>query len=337
MTKLASPLPLTLGGLNVVQVSFLAMTIIALLMIMVVRFMYVYIRARYEFPGPPVKNFWTGNLDQTMADNVHEKWLQWNREYGHVFQTVSISTQTTISIGLNYENMITTISNSNWQKAATQYDGFRPLSGDALFVQTNHDKWRIQRKRLAPAFQPNIIEGQYACFAKHLNVSSSKGLNTIASLLMFVHDPQHCVEYLDIAARDKTVVDFSSLHVLLTLDFIGDIAYGVDFHALAHGSDCRIMQLFDIVLPELMKCGLFPWRAKFPILRKTREMHRAVAELRLMAEKAVENVRHGADASQEKPNKIPKKIFEILAKQKESNGSYSFSSKELVDNYGTFD
>lgn len=313
MTKLASPLPLTLGGLNVVQVSFLAMTIIALLMIMVVRFMYVYIRARYEFPGPPVKNFWTGNLDQTMADNVHEKWLQWNREYGHVFQTWNGPFSRVIYIG--DPDMITTISNSNWQKASTQYDGFRPLSGDALFVQTNHDKWRIQRKRLAPAFQPNIIEGQYACFAKHLN---------------------HCVEYLDIAARDKTVVDFSSLHVLLTLDFIGDIAYGVDFHALAHGSDCRIMQLFDIVLPELMKCGLFPWRAKFPILRKTREMHRAVAELRLMAEKAVENVRHGADASQEKPSKIPKKIFEILAKQKESNGSYSFSSKELVDNYVAF-
>ena len=41
------------------------------------------------------------------------------------------------------------------------------------------------------------------------------------------------MEYLDIAARDNTVVDFSSLHVLLTLDFIGEIAYGVDFGALA--------------------------------------------------------------------------------------------------------
>lgn len=122
------------------------------------------------------------------------------------------------------------------------------------------------------------------------------------------------MEYLDTAARDKTVVDFSSLHVLVTLDFIGEIAYGVDFRALAHGTGCRTLQLFDIVLPELMKCGLFPLRAKFPIMKKTREMHRAIAELRLMAEKAVENVRHADDASHEKSNKIPKKIFEILAK-----------------------
>ncbi|KAL9126809.1 MAG: hypothetical protein Q9217_004204 [Psora testacea] len=258
---------------------------------MMVRFTCVYIRARHEFPGPPVKNFWTGNLDQTMADNVHEKWLQWNREYGHVFQTWNGPFSRVIYIG--DPAMITTIANSNWPKSSAQYDGFRPLSGDALFVQTNHEKWHIQRKRLAPAFQPQIIDAQYAGFAKHLN---------------------HYVEYLDIAARDKTVVDFSSLHVLLSLDFIGDIAYGGDFHALAHGSDCRIMQLFDIVLPELMKCGLFPLRAKIPILKRTREMHRAIAELRLMAEKAVENVRHTNDASHEKYNKSSNKIFEILAK-----------------------
>lgn len=122
------------------------------------------------------------------------------------------------------------------------------------------------------------------------------------------------MEYLDIAARDKTVVDFASLHVLLSLDFIGDIAYGVDFHALDHGSDCRIVQLLDVVLPELMKCGLFPLRAKFPIMKETREMHRAITELRLMAEKAVENARNTADTSYENHKQTSNKIFEILAK-----------------------
>lgn len=122
------------------------------------------------------------------------------------------------------------------------------------------------------------------------------------------------MELLDNVAKDQSVVDFSALHVLLTLDFIGDIAYGVDFHSLAHPSECRVLQLFEIVLPELMKCGLFPLRAKFPILQKTREMHRAVAELRGMAEKAVENVRHTMEASHETYDKSSKRIFEILAK-----------------------
>jgi hypothetical protein len=60
----------------------------------------------------------------------------------------------------------------------------------------------------------------------------------------------------------NTIADFSSLHVLLTLDFIGEVAYGTDFHALSRGSDCRMLQLFEIILPELMKCGLFPLERK---------------------------------------------------------------------------
>lgn len=41
--------------------------------LLVVQFLRSYIRARAQFPGPPVKSFWMGNLDQTMADDVHEK------------------------------------------------------------------------------------------------------------------------------------------------------------------------------------------------------------------------------------------------------------------------
>ncbi|KAL8994465.1 MAG: hypothetical protein Q9169_005574 [Polycauliona sp. 2 TL-2023] len=313
-------MPLTLGGLNVLQSILVVVTIFAL--IKAAHFIYLYVKARYEFPGPPVKNFWTGNLDQTMADDVNEKWLQWNRKYGHVFQTWNGLFSRVIYIG--DPGMITAITSSNWPKAGAQYEGFRPLSGDALFVQTNHEKWRTQRKRLAPAFAPNIIDAQYACFAKHLTASNNAG---------------RCVEYLDLRARNETVVDFSALHVLLTLDFIGEIAYGVDFRALTPGSDCRIPHLFDIVLPELMKCGLFPMRAKIPIFKATRDMRSAIAELRLMAQKAVESARNADaedDGSLEKGNKKAIKIFEILAKQKESSGVYSFNSTELVDNYGTF-
>lgn len=39
----------------------------------VLRVWHRYHTAYAQFPGPPVKNFWVGNLDQTMADDVHEK------------------------------------------------------------------------------------------------------------------------------------------------------------------------------------------------------------------------------------------------------------------------
>ena len=71
MTKQSSLLSVIQGGPNGFQNSILVVTLLAL--VTIVRSIYVYIRAHYEFPGPPVKNFWIGNLDQTMADNVHEK------------------------------------------------------------------------------------------------------------------------------------------------------------------------------------------------------------------------------------------------------------------------
>jgi len=101
---------------------------------------------------------------------------------------------------------------------------------------------------------------------------------------------------------------------------IGDIAYGTGLNTLSQGPDCRILQLFEIVLPELMKCGLFPLRGKFPILRQTRDMYRAITELRGMAEKAIENVRGRNDDSNNDEGKKgyngrkrSYKIFEVLA------------------------
>ncbi|KAI3324061.1 cytochrome P450 46A1 [Xylariaceae sp. AK1471] len=278
---------------------------------LLLRFVWSYWTARLQFPGPPVRNFWVGNLDQTMADNVHEKWLQWNREYGQVFQTWNGPFSRMIYIG--DPRIIAEITTSNWPKSASQYDGFKPLDGDALFVQTNHERWRMQSKRLAPAFQPHVIQAQYPCLAKHI---------------------ANYAQHLDHAAERKSIVDLSSLNILLSLDFIGDIAFGTELHAISQGPECRISQLFEMILPELMKCGLFPLRRKIPILRETRVMNQAIAELRSMAEDAIKNARQTDNA--EERTKPGKKIFEILAMQTESDGSYTFSAQELCDNYVAF-
>lgn len=103
------------------------------------------------------------------------------------------------------------------------------------------------------------------------------------------------------------------LHVLLTLDFVGEIAFGSELRALATGPDCRILRLFKTILPELMKCGLFPLRAKIPILQSTRDMHRAIQELRQMAEDAVLAARE-ADMAKGTKEKPPRRLFEILVR-----------------------
>ncbi|KAI0430740.1 cytochrome P450 46A1 [Xylaria sp. FL1042] len=264
---------------------------------MILRFIISYTRARRQFPGPPVKNILLGNLDQTMGNDVHEKW-------NGLFSRV---------IYIGDPRLVAEIATSNWPKSAAQYDGFKPLDGDALFVQTNQERWKMQSKRLAPAFQPSVIQQQYPCLARHIG---------------------NYVRQLDRAAETKSVIDLSSLNILLSLDFIGDIAFGTSFNAINQGPDCRIAQLLEMILPELMKCGLFPLRGKIPIFKKTRIMNRAITELRDMAKEAVKDARKNDSADGEK--KPDKKIFEILALQREADGNYTFNSQELCDNYVAF-
>lgn len=59
-----------MASLNISSVVFI---ILLILFCFICRFTYFYVRARSQFPGPPIKNFWIGNLDQTMADNVDKK------------------------------------------------------------------------------------------------------------------------------------------------------------------------------------------------------------------------------------------------------------------------
>jgi hypothetical protein len=67
--------------------------------------------------------------------------------------------------------MISKIANRNWPKAPGQYEGFKPLSGSALFAQMDHQRWHVQRKALAPAFGPGVINGQVKSLNKYLKVS----------------------------------------------------------------------------------------------------------------------------------------------------------------------
>ncbi|KAI1307112.1 cytochrome P450 46A1 [Xylaria venustula] len=288
---------------------FVALTFVAGTILL--RFIVSYTRARRQFPGPPVKNIFLGNLDQTMGNDVHEKWISWNREYGQIFQTWNGLFSRVIYIG--DPRLVAEIATSNWPKSAAQYDGFKPLDGDALFVQTNQERWKMQSKRLAPAFQPSVIQQQYPCLARHIG---------------------NYVKQLDHAAETKSVIDLSSLNILLSLDFIGDIAFGTSFNAINQGPDCRIAQLLEMILPELMKCGLFPLRGKIPIFKKTRIMNSAITELRDMAKEAVKDARGENSVDGEK--KPDKKIFEILALQREADGNYTFNSQELCDNYVAF-
>ncbi|THG99701.1 hypothetical protein EW026_g2692 [Hermanssonia centrifuga] len=275
-----------------------------------VRFFCRYWCARRQLPGPPVRNIWSGNLQESMADNVHENWRRWHRQYGPIFQTWNGLFSRIIYIG--DPKLIAQIANENWPKSPAQYDGFKPLSGDALFAQMDQMRWKHQRKSLAPAFQPQTINSQYDKLEKYL--------------LKFVH-------ILDDAASRNTSVDLSTLHVLLTLDFVGEVAFGSELHALDDGKDCEILHIFNNILPELMKCGLFPLRAKVPLLHSTRRMHTNIKKLRDMGHRAVGQAR----ATVEEKNSLnPKMIFEILAQERDENGQYVFSPEELVDNYVTF-
>ncbi|CAF0756412.1 unnamed protein product [Adineta steineri] len=120
---------------------------------------------------------------------------------------------------------------------------------------------------------------------------------------------------------------------LITIDFLGEIAFGETFNALKLGKTCQIMQLLYSILPELIKCAVFPLRGQLPVLSETRKMHQDIKTLRRLCQESIRKTRNVQDSDMSL-NK--NRIFEILATSKNSDGEYIFNEKELIDNYVTF-
>jgi hypothetical protein len=50
-----------------------SLAVLLLTVLLILSYIYIYLQTHSQFPGPPVKNFWVGNLNQTMSDNVYDK------------------------------------------------------------------------------------------------------------------------------------------------------------------------------------------------------------------------------------------------------------------------
>ncbi|KAL1920359.1 uncharacterized protein VTP21DRAFT_736 [Calcarisporiella thermophila] len=272
-----------------------------------VKWVYQLWRATAQFPGPKGKLL-SGNLEELISDDAHKHWVAWNRKYGQIFQVWSWF-QRIVFVG--DPEVVAEIANKNYAKDPLVYKGFQHLSGNGLFSQMNQFLWKQQRKSLSPAFAPKMIREQHPAMQ---------------------HYAQILLEKLDRAAEEDSVVDMSVEMILLTVDILGELAFGCRFDALKQSEDCEIMQLLRSILPELIKCAMFPLRGHIPILSVTRKMHQDIATLRALGERSVRDARERL----EKGGRVGNYIFEILATAKKQDGSYMFSHGELVDNYVTF-
>ena len=271
--------------------------------------LFKYSRQTIRFPGP--KGSWyNGNLNELLADNAHEYWVKWNREYGQIFEVYSSYFSRLIFVG-NPE-VINHICLKNYPKDQKVYDGFKFLSGDGLFSQLNQALWKRQRQALAPAFSHQNVRHQHYIMQKYMNVLMQK---------------------LNLAVDKKELIDISTEITLITIDFLGEIAFGETFDALKLGKNCHMMNLLQSILPELIKCAVFPLRGQVPILSDTRKMHQDIKKLRLLCQGSIIKVR---EAEQSDPSFNKNRIFEILATTKNSDGEYVFTEKQLIDNYVTF-
>ncbi|CAF1045876.1 unnamed protein product [Adineta ricciae] len=280
----------------------------------IVAFYFAYKLFKYScqtihFPGP--KGSWyNGNLKELLADNAHEYWVKWNREYGQIFEVHSSCFSRLIFVG-NPE-VINHLCLRNYLKDEKVYNGFKYLSGNGLFSQLDPVQWKKQRSALAPSFSHANVYQQHHIMQEYMNI---------------------LIEKLDLAIEQKKLVNISNEITLITIDFLGEIAFGQTFDALKLGENCLLMQLLQSILPELIKCAVFPLRGQFPILRVTRKMHEDIKKLRSICQASIKTARE-----MDESDRLFKKerIFEILATTKSSNGQYVFSEKELIDNYVTF-
>ncbi|CAF1534008.1 unnamed protein product [Adineta steineri] len=249
-------------------------------------------------------------MTELLADNAHEYWLKWNREHGQIFEVYTSFFTRLIFVG-NPE-VIKFICSKNYPKDEKVYTGFKYLSGDGLFAQLNQELWKKQRRALAPAFSHANVRHQHYIMQKYMSV---------------------LIEKLDLCAENKQIVDISIEMTLITIDFLGEIAFGETFNALKLGKTCQIMQLLYSILPELIKCAVFPLRGQLPVLSETRKMHQDIKTLRRLCQESIRKTRNVQDSDM---SLNENRIFEILATRKNSDGEYIFNEKELIDNYVTF-
>jgi len=237
--------------------------VIVALFFTIIIVIFTYYKKRTYFPGPE-GNFLCGSEVELNSPKVHLHWVYWMKTYGLIFRVWSWWNPI---IYVCDAKVITAIIEQKLPKHGGFYEGFRPLSGLGLFSQLKESQWKHDRKIISEALRDK--NSQVEIFQKHLNNVSAFLKN-----------------------NDHREVDFTKLSVLFTLDIIGEVLFDCDFKSLERFNEklelnCPIYVHLQNILPELLKCGVSPWRIKIPIFSSTRNMLRHIKELQRYANEMI--------------------------------------------------
>ncbi|KAK2159360.1 hypothetical protein LSH36_154g05037 [Paralvinella palmiformis] len=212
----------------------------------------LYVHQIYShIPGPPVESFFLGNLPTirgTYKKGVysHILFLDWARKYGPVYKIFVLHK---CMVFLSNPSVIKEVlTRSRYRKASMTYSRLYSVCGErflghGLVTMMNHKLWKRRRAIINPAFHKNCDYVDCGCWnfghfastgmpqSTHLEMRASVRL--LSKMMdQFNEMADKWLNQLEPLADGGNYFDMAEYFGRVTLDVIGKVAFGANFHAL---------------------------------------------------------------------------------------------------------
>jgi cytochrome P450 len=207
---------------------------------------------------------------------------------------------------------LVTVKN-NYVKIPEFYVRLQKLTGHGLFTELDQGKWKQQRRTISHAFSNLNIRHQIPILQQKLKVMIQK-----------FHQK----------AATQEVIDIDNWFIMLTLDFIGESAFGVAFDTLGREKPNEIVEIINHSISTILESIRKPWAA-LPINPNVIKMNAGLKKLRGMVRGIMtdyrakhKNVEQAADKEQT--------LFELLLSLKDPETGVGLDDEVIIDNVITF-
>lgn len=191
------------------------------------------------------------------------------------------------------------------------YHGLSPLLGHGLLTEMSYRDWKTQRRTILPAFSPTNIRNQIPILQKKLRVLLDK---------------------LAQKAETSEYVDIDTWFVRLTLDFIGESAFNVEFNSLEEEKDNEVIHLIGYSLDFLLQAIRIPI-LMLPIFPSSIKCRKYIKRLHAIIQNIINEYRKRPQSALTSGNKT---LFELLITAKDPETGRELSDEVIRDNVITF-
>jgi cytochrome P450 len=201
---------------------------------------------------------------------------------------------------------------NNYIKNTEFYSALQKLTGHGLFSELNPILWKQQRRTISHAFSNLNIRHQIPILQQKLRVMMAK---------------------FDQKSASKQAIDIDNWFIMLTLDFIGESAFGVTFDTMTKEKPNEVVEIINNSISTILESFRKPW-VGLPFHPKTIKMNAEIKQLRDIVRNIM--TEHRAKPKDEENSAKEQTLFELLLSLKDPETGVGLSDETIVDNIITF-